>query len=261
MKDLRLTLIQTSLHWENSTANLALLDALMNKIKSGSTDLILLPEMFTSGFTMQAASNAQTMDGPAVRWMQKTAKAKKAVICGSLIITEKKNYYNRLIWMEPSGHYLHYDKRHLFSMAREEKTYTAGKSRLVTEWKGWKICPLICYDLRFPVWSRRTVRENYDLLIYVANWPARRQQAWKQLLVARAIENQCYVAGLNRVGKDGNGIPHTGHSAVLDPFGNKISKTAASRPSIETITLKAKDIQDWRRQLNTLQDSDSFKIL
>lgn len=260
MKDLRITLIQTTLHWENKERNAALFEALCQKIITGTTDIILLPEMFGTGFTMQAESNAVTMDSSLVNWMKTTARKKKAVVCGSLIIKEKKHFYNRLIWMEPSGNYTCYDKRHLFSLAREERTYRAGKSKIIIDYKGWKICPLICYDLRFPVWSRRTQKDNFDVLLYVANWPERRNFAWKQLLIARAIENQCYVAGVNRIGKDGNGINHTGDSAVLDPYGIQISKTKASQSSIETVLLSSEILQNWRVQLNTLEDADRFTI-
>ena len=235
-------------------------DALFKKIKKGSTDLILIPEMFSTGFTMQAADYAQNMNGPAVSWMKAVARSKNAVVCGSLIITEKNKFFNRLVWMKPDGSFETYDKRHLFRMAHEEQTYTGGKRKIITVLKGWKICPLVCYDLRFPVWSRRTGKEDYDLLLYVANWPERRNHPWKQLLMARAIENQSYVAGLNRIGKDGNGVNHTGDSAVIDPLGNKISITKASQNSIETVVLKRKVLDDWRMQLKAWMDADEFVL-
>jgi omega-amidase len=260
MKDLRITLVQTKLHWHKPELNLPMFDALLTQVKKSSTDIILLPEMFSTGFSMQAAALAEEMDGYAVTWMKKTAKQKNAILCGSLIIKEKNKFYNRLIWMNPDGTYLVYDKRHLFRMAHEEKTYAAGKKKIIVDCKGWKICPLVCYDLRFPVWSRRTEKENYDLLIYVANWPERRKHAWKQLLVARAIENQSYVAGLNRIGKDGNKINYTGDTAVIDPLGKKISFTKASMTSVETVTLSAKVLQGWREQMKTWMDADRFSL-
>jgi len=260
MKDLRITLIQTKLHWQDAVKNISMFDALVKKIKKGSTDVILLPEMFSTGFTMQAASNAEEMNGPSMQFMIITAAEKNAAVCGSLIIREKKKYFNRLIWMQPDGSYSHYDKRHLFSMAKEQLTYTQGTKKLIVSWRGWKICPLVCYDLRFPVWSRRTRKNDYDLLIYVANWPERRRLAWSQLLPARAIENQCFVAGLNRIGADGNNISHTGDSAVIDPMGNKISRTKGSQSSIETVSLQAKVLTDWRDHLKTWMDADDFVI-
>lgn len=260
MKDLRITLIQSKLHWQNPIKNRHMFDGLFDKIKTGSTDIILLPEMFTTGFSMLAETYAETMNGVTLNWLKNMAGKKKAVVCGSLMIKEKKKYYNRLIWMKPDGSYQTYDKRHLFSMANEEDTYSAGKDKIVVEWKGWKICPMICYDLRFPVWSRRTKDKNYDLLLFVANWPERRAFHWKQLLVARAIENQAFVAGLNRIGLDGNGIAYTGDSAIIDPLGHILSKIKPSQTKVETIVISAKLLKNWRKQLKAFSDADAFDL-
>src|SRR5205085_2232368 len=193
MEDLRITLVQTNLHWENKKENLRLFSALIKNIKE-KTDIITLPEMFSTGFTMNASNLYGGMNDEAVQWMRDIATEKNCVVTGSLIIGENGKYYNRLVWMTPDGIDT-YDKRHLFSLAKEDDTFTPGNKKIIKTVKGWKILPLVCYDLRFPVWSRRTDDENYDLIIYVANWPERRVHAWKQLLMARAIENQCYVAG------------------------------------------------------------------
>jgi omega-amidase len=258
MKDLRITLVQTALHWEDNAANRTHFAKEIKAIRKGSTDLIVLPEMFTSGFTMNPAKVSETMKGETVSLMLQTAKDKQAVICGSLVIAEKKNYYNRLIWAQPDGKVLHYDKRHLFRMADEHLTYTAGEKRKVFLLNGWRICPLICYDLRFPVWSRNN--DDYDVLIYVANWPKRRNFAWKQLLIARAIENQCYTVGLNRIGTDGKNIPYSGDSVVLDPLGKKISNCKAGAACITTVTLAAAELSELRAAFPVSKDADKFTI-
>jgi omega-amidase len=259
MQDLKITIIQSELFWEDSTKNL---DQFSKKISSinEATDLILLPEMFTTGFTMNAKTCAEEMDGKSVAWMKATAKEKKCVITGSLIISENGNYYNRLIWMKPDGTNERYDKHHLFPLAEEQKTYSAGNKKIITEINGWKICPLVCFDLRFPVWNRRTKQEDYDLLLFVANWPERRIHAWKQLLIARAIENQSYVAGVNRIGNDGNMIYHSGHSAVIDFKGEQLSKTKPGEESIETILLNKQTMMDFRKNFPFAEDADEFII-
>ncbi|MEO8147555.1 MAG: amidohydrolase [Bacteroidia bacterium] len=266
--DLRITLIQTKLSWEDVSKNISHFSSLIKKIKTGSTDLILLPEMWSTGFSMRPSQFAETMDGSAVQWMRETAKQKKAVLCGSLMMKEENKFYNRLIWMRPDGTHEIYDKKHLFQMGAEHNNYSAGTKKIIVELKGWKISPLICYDLRFPVWSRNRQEARgkeqdanyYDLLIYAANWPERRKQAWKQLLIARAIENVSYVAGLNRIGKDGNAINHTGDSGVFDFLGNKISKTKPLQESIETIKLSKKDLEKFRKDFPVLNDGDLFEI-
>ena len=250
--------MQSELVWENPEANILHFTSLLDKVRKNATHLILLPEMFASGFTMNAKAVAQPMNGNAVTWMKHTAVKKNAVVCGSLVISEKGKFYNRLIWAQPDGEVLHYDKRHLFAMAREHKTYTGGKKRLTVKLNGWNVCPLVCYDLRFPVWSRS--RGDIDLLVYVANWPSRRSYAWRQLLIARAIENQCFVAGLNRVGLDGNNFPHSGDSVVLDPLGMPVSKIAPEKESVTTISISFKQLAELRKHFPVHNDADNFKL-
>ena len=255
---MKITLIQPNLFWENKEKNLASLKEMILK-DSTPTDLIILPEMFSTGFTMNAKTYAEKMDGPSIKWMSELAKEKKCAVTGSLILEDSGNFYNRLIWMNSTGH-LSYDKRHLFSYAKEDETYTAGNKKLIVELNGWKICPLICYDLRFPVWSRRTNEENYDLLIFVANWPERRNLAWKTLLPARAVENQSYVVGVNRIGDDGNNIYHSGDSAAYNFKGELITKILPDKESIETIELNIEELHEFRKQFAFANDADRFKI-
>ena len=256
---MKVTLLQASLHWENIEANLSMFSEKINALKD-HTDIIVLPEMFSTGFTMNAAALAEPMDGSAIKWMQQKAAEKNCVITGSLIISDKGAFYNRLIWMQPDGSIIHYDKRHLFRLAHEEQTYTPGKNKTVISYKGWKILPLICFDLRFPVWSRRTKAADYDVLIYVANWPERRITAWNQLLVGRAIENQCYVVGLNRTGNDGNDIYHSGESAIINYKGENISGICAHEECTETVTLEKQELELFRTQLPFIEDADDFTI-
>ncbi len=253
MKDLRITTIQTQLHWESPADNRAMFDKKLSPL-TGQTDLVILPEMFTTGFSMQAAELAEKMDGTTVNWLSRHAQNLNAVITGSLIIEEKGQYYNRLIWMRPDGSYETYDKRHLFTMAREQDTYTAGTERLITTWQGWKICPLICYDLRFPVWARNTV--DYDVLIYTANWPVKRSYAWRTLLHARAIENQAYTIGVNHVGKDGNGFDYSGDTMIIEPAGADILYHKADVEAVHTESLSYAHLQDVREKLPFLADRD-----
>jgi len=215
---LKVAIIQTSLVWENPTENRRILNDKVNAIND-SIDLIVLPEMFTSGFTMNASDVAETMDGKTLTWLKEKANAKQAAIVGSMVITENGNYYNRLVFVEASGIITTYDKRHTFTLAGEHKVYTAGSEKAIINYKGWKICPLICYDLRFPVWARNV--EDYDLLLYVANWPKVRVNAWDALLKARAIENMAYCIGVNRVGLDGNNYEYSGHSSAYDVLGRE----------------------------------------
>lgn len=263
MQDLKVTIIQANLHWENIDANLKMFSEKISSIKEES-DLIVLPEMFSTGFTMNNKILAETMQGQTVAWMKQMAKEKKCVVTGSVIIEEKKKYYNRLIWMMPNGKFKIYDKRHLFRYAGEENYYTEGKKKLIVELKGWKISPLICYDLRFPVWSRNKITKSesdYDVLIFVANWPERRNHPWKTLLMARAMENQCYVVGVNRVGNDGNTIYHSGDSAAINFKGEIISKTQPHEESVETVTFSKKDLDDWRKHFPAWMDADKFKLV
>ncbi len=266
MNDLKITIIQTNLFWENVDENLAMFSKKISSI-SEQTDLIVLPEMFSTGFTMNNKVVAETMKGKSIQWMKNLAKEKKCVITGSLILEDKKKYYNRLVWMLPNGNFKTYDKRHLFRYAGEEKQYTAGSKKLIVKLKGWKINPLVCYDLRFPVWSRNqltgkkaTSKNAYDVQLFVANWPERRNHAWKTLLLARAMENQSYVVGVNRVGDDGNTIYHSGDSAVINFKGEIISKTKPHIESIETVTLSRKELDNWRSSFPAWMDADKFKV-
>jgi omega-amidase len=269
MSDLKITIIQSNLHWENKEANLGMFSDKIAAINT-ETDLIILPEMFTTGFSMRPERFAEKKNGVTHSWMQNQAKLKNCVITGSFMCEENANYYNRLIWMRPDGTFSQYDKKHLFSMGDENNHYTAGDNKIIEEIKGWRICPLICYDLRFPVWSRNRASyskfksafgtEAYDVLIYIANWPERRSHPWKTLLLARAIENQCYVAGINRIGMDGNEIDHSGDSVVINAKGEIISKTKAEEESTETIILKYSDLKSFRNSFPVLKDGDDFVI-
>jgi len=257
MKDLSITLIQSDLHWQAPMANHKMF---ANHIASigESTDLIVLPEMFTTGFTMNASTWAETMDGASVSWMRSQAKQSNAVITGSLIIVEEGNYYNRLIWMRPDGAYDTYDKRHLFAMAGEHEHYSGGRERLIVELHGWRVCPMICYDLRFPVWARND--SAYDLLIYMANWPDKRSYDWNTLLRARAIENQAYVAAVNRVGTDDNGHHYSGDSCVIDPGWKQTLYRKTEEEDVSTVTLSYDHLQEVRGKLPFLKDADTFRI-
>lgn len=255
---MKVTIIQTNLIWENKNENLAKLKETISGIAE-DTDVIILPEMFSTGFTMNAKPMAESMTGNSIQWLKKIAADKNCAITGSVIIEENGNYFNRLIWVTPDE-IKSYNKRHLFSYAKEDETYTAGNSKLIVEYKDWKICLLICYDLRFPVWSRRTKSEDYDLLVYVANWPERRIFAWKNLLPARAIENQSYVVGVNRIGNDGNDVYHSGDSAVYGFTGEVLSKTQAHVESVETIDLNPEELKEFRKHFAFFQDGDKFEI-
>ncbi len=261
MAPITITLIQTRLHWEDKAANLLMLEKKINSI-AVATEIVVLPEMFTTGFSMKPQLFAETMEGETVAWMKRMAAAKKIILTGSVIIKDAGNYYNRLIWMLPNGQFGYYDKRHLFAFAGEDAHYTAGNKRLITSVKGWKINVQVCYDLRFPVWARQQPQEagqEYDLLLYVANWPQRRNQAWKTLLQARAIENQCFTVGLNRVGEDGNGIYHSGDSLVIDPLG-AILYHKEDEEDIYTITLQKEPLEEVRSKFPFWKDGDAFMI-
>jgi len=260
MSSLALTIVQTDLSWENKAANLQRLKEKINAIEE-RTEIVVLPEMFTTGFSMQPELFAETMEGETVQWMKEIAAANKIIITGSVIIKENDEYFNRLIWMLPNGQFGYYNKRHLFAYGEEDKHYTAGDKRLIASVKGWKINLQICYDLRFPVWSRQQSTETeteFDLLIYVANWPERRSHAWKTLLCARAIENQCYVAGVNRVGKD-NKHTYSGDSLVIDPLG-QVLYHQADIEDIFTITLEKEEVNKVRMQFPFWKDADPFTI-
>jgi predicted amidohydrolase len=283
MSSLSVSLIQTNLAWEDKAANLSMFEEKINALNH--TEVVVLPEMFSTGFSMRPEMLAETMDGESVAWMKKMASSKKVIITGSLIIEEDGNYYNRLIWMLPNQQYGYYDKRHLFAFAGEHQHYSAGAKRLIASVKGWKINLQVCYDLRFPVWARQKNspvlslededdkefggpqyvgqapdEPEYDILVYVANWPQRRSHAWKTLLQARAIENQCYVIGVNRVGNDGNNIYHSGDSMIVDPLG-EVLYTRPDEEFVYTTTLERKNLEEVRAKLPFLKDGDSFLIV
>ncbi|MBF0289747.1 MAG: amidohydrolase [SAR324 cluster bacterium] len=257
MQNLNVTLIQTILHWQDPAANRQMFEDTLVKLDT-SSDLIVLPEMFSTGFTMDSSTQAEAMSGTTMAWMQQMAEKTQSSIMGSLSMEEAGNYYNRLICMYPNGKYVYYDKRHLFRMANEHQYYSPGKQLITLEINGWVICPLICYDLRFPVWSRN--KQGYDLLIYVANWPERRRLAWNALLKARAIENISYVVGVNRIGKDDNGIEYSGDSTALDFLGQEIIHQAY-KPLTSTICLDYEKLRQFRKQFPAHQDADDFEIM
>jgi predicted amidohydrolase len=289
MSSITFTLIQTALHWENKQANLEMLEKNIKGIKE-KIEVVVLPEMFTTGFSMKPEVFAETVDGETVQWMKRVAAEKKIILTGSVIIQDGQAYYNRLIWMLPNGEYGYYNKRHLFAYAEEDKHYTAGTERFIASVNGWKVALQVCYDLRFPVWARQTSPEapassgfqppspkekesgtnliwrgeheafEYDILIYVANWPEKRILAWKTLLQARAIENQCYVIGVNRVGNDGNEIYHSGDSMVIDPLG-EILYHKEKEEDIFTITLQKNELEEIRKRFQFWRDKDDFQIL
>lgn len=261
MPSLSFTIIQTRLHWEDKTANLSMLEEKIMGIRE-RTEIVILPEMFSTGFSMQPGKLAEKMDGTTVQWMKRVAATKKIVLTGSVIIEENGHYYNRLLWVLPDGHLGYYDKRHRFAFAGEDKEYTPGHKRLIAQVKGWKINLQVCYDLRFPVWARQQVNDapEYDVLLYVANWPERRNHAWKILLTARAIENQCFVVGVNRVGADGNGINHSGDSMVLDALGTALYHKQ-DEEDIYTIVLEKASLAEARDRFPFWKDADQFKII
>jgi len=263
MQDLNITFIQADLVWKNHQANLLSFEKQINQI-TVETDLIVLPEMFNTGFVVQPQEIENDAAEQSLKWMQEMAKNKNAVITASMIVQEADNYYNRLYWVNPNGDFQTYDKRHLFSIGGEHLRFTAGSKPLLVELKGWKIKPLICYDLRFPVWAKNTYHQDryeYDILIYMANWPAARSHAWKSLLVARAIENQAFVVGVNRIGKDGNGTPHSGFSGIIEPKGEWISEEVKDKTSLQSIILSANDIQAYRNKFTVGLDWDRFDIV
>ena len=251
---MKITIIQPNMIWENPGANLVKYSEMISDLDS--TDVIIFPEMFTTGFSMQPIILKEKMDGVAVNWMKKIAVEKNAAVIGSLIIEDGDKIFNRAVWVFPDGTVEKYDKHHLFTMGQEPLFYSAGNEKTIVEYKGWKFCPLICYDLRFPVWSRNT--ENYDVLLYVANWPAPRHHHWKSLLVARAVENQSYCLGVNRIGKDGNGLNHLGDSCLISPKG--IAEFMGENESIKTFEISYSELHDYRNSFPLLEDRDEFEI-
>jgi len=258
MDNLKITTFQAYLFWEKTDKNLQNLSLRLSALRE-KTDLIILPEMFNTGFTMNVADCGESMNGKSMQWMKKTAADYDCVVTGSLIITDKGKNYNRLIWMRPDGSFECYDKRHLFALGKEHHTFTAGTKKLIVELKGWKICPVICYDLRFPVWLRN-VDEAYDLMIIVANWPERRALHWRTLIPARAVENQSYVIGLNRVGHDGNEVYHSGDSMCISPNGDVVYYKR-DEEDLYTFSINGEELTKIRRALPFLKDEDKFEIL
>lgn len=260
---MHITLLQPNLYWHNPVANRAMLEERIFSLPE-PTELIVLPEMFTTGFTMEAGAVAEPMNLTTFRWLKQMAAQTGAVVTGSYVVQEGGNYFNRLIWMQPDGQFDTYDKRHLFRMAGEDTIYTAGTRRIVKEWKGWRICPLICYDLRFPVWSRNTNEQSqefaYDLLLYVANWPAVRRAPWNILLQARAVENLSYVVGVNRVGTDNNGHPYSGDSAVIDFKGDVLFRHSETE-IVHQQTLSLDELRAFRTKFPANMDADAFTLL
>jgi omega-amidase len=260
-KPLRVTILQAPLEWQDAPANLSYFNQKISSLDTQS-DVIVLPEMFTTGFTMKPQQFAELHEGPGFQWMKQKASEKSCVICGSISVNDNGKFFNRLYWVRPDGTYEHYDKRHLFRMAGEDKIYTAGTRRVVVELKGWKILLQICYDLRFPVFSRNRWNKEkdnaaeYDAIVYVANWPQVRSYPWKHLLIARAIENQAYVVGVNRIGNDGNKIAHSGDSVVLNPRGEQISTLISGEEKTETVVLDYTLLDEYRKAFPVGLDAD-----
>jgi omega-amidase len=263
MSKLQFSIIQTSLHWEDKKNNLQQFE---EKIRSlpPHAQIVVLPEMFSTGFSMRPESLAEKMDGVSVTWMKRIAAEKKIILTGSLIIEEGEKYFNRMIWMQPDGNFGYYDKRHLFAFGEEDEHYSAGNKRLIASVNGWKVNLMVCYDLRFPVWARQQFDEEmnfeYDVLVYVANWPEKRNTAWMSLLQARAIENQCYVIGVNRVGTDGKNIVYSGDSMVIGPLGEIIYHKAFDE-DVFTTALDKEHLTDVRKKFQFWRDADRFKII
>jgi predicted amidohydrolase len=266
MANLTITTIQTNLYWEDKKANLKALEEKITGIKE-KTEIVILPEMFSTGFSMRPRQLAETMEGETIQWMKRVSAAKKIILTGSVIIEDGGNYFNRLVWMLPNGQYGIYDKRHRFAYGGENDEFSAGSKRLIASVKGWKINLLVCYDLRFPVWARQSLplgetqkALEYDMIIYVANWPDRRVHAWKTLLQARAIENQCYVAGVNRIGDDGSNIHYSGESLIVDPLGEVLYQKKDVE-DVFTITLDKDHLDTVREKFPFWRDADQFQIM
>ncbi len=256
--DLRISLIQTDLAWQAADVNRQLLEKQLLPL-AGQTDLVILPEMFTSAFAMGAGAIAEEHPGPTLQWTQDLARRLNAAITGSIAATVDGKRYNRLLFVKPHEAVAHYDKRHLFRMLGEDKRYAAGDTKLITEWRGWRIFPIVCYDLRFPVWCRSTEAEPYELMLCVANWPAARNQHWRTLLQARAIENLAYVAGVNRIGVDGNNLDYLGHSAIVSPQGIEILQAGAVA-GVYNATISMQELQRWREEFPAWMDADNFVL-
>jgi omega-amidase len=263
---MRISIVQSELHWEDPAANRNMFTAKLSVLRH-ATDLVVLPEMFSTGFTNHVEPLAEPMEGPTMKWLYDTAQNLDAAVTGSFICEVEGNYYNRLIFMRPDGQFEFYDKKHLFSLSGENEYFMSGRKRITVTWRGWQICPMICYDLRFPAWSRNTAgnfvsghKPYYDLLLFVANWPNKRAHHWKTLLAARAIENQAFVVGVNIVGTDGNGFEYSGDSTVIDYAGHSRVQISDGHADIVTIELSLQDLQGYRKQLPFLADADVFEF-
>jgi omega-amidase len=263
MQDLNISLIQCPLSWEDSHANLAWFSRKLEELQ-GRADIVLLPEMFSTGFSMSPERLAEEPGGPVWQWMRTQAMTLQMVVAGSMMVMVEGAYFNRFVWMEPDGSSAFYDKRHLFRMGDEPKHFSAGRDKTIITYRGWKILPLVCYDLRFPVWSRNRLTGpgdfEYDLILYTANWPSRRTRHWEALLKARAIENQAFVAGVNRTGYDGNGNNHDGHSLILDPLGDVLAEGGSASESILSATLVYRMLHEYRERFPVSLDWDRFSI-
>ncbi len=264
MQDLKVSIIQTKLHWENPEANRKMFEKKISLINE-PVDLVILPEVFTTGFTMDPADYAEPYKEDTFRWMKQLAAEKNFVLVGSMPTLDNGRFYNRLVWMQPNGNHYKYDKKHLFKFAGETKKYTPGKERVVVEYKGWKFLLLICYDLRFPVWCKNIYSPetgfDYDCIINIANWPAPRSHPWNVLLMARAIENQAYVIGVNRTGKDGNNVEYSGNSAIINPLGINLSDIKANEEKTETINMPREKLDNFREKFKVADDWDKFKLI
>jgi len=260
-ENLRICLVQSELHWENIDANLHHFSSLIMSMTEPA-DVLVLPEMFSTGFSMNTAL-AEEMNGKSMRWLREMAAQKNTVVCGSLMIQEDAQFFNRFVWMNPDGTFEFYNKRHCFRMASEHEHYQSGKEKTIIQFKGFKICLMVCYDLRFPVWSRNRHRNSqfeYDVLLYTANWPERRSHAWKTLLPARAIENLSYVVAVNRVGKDGKEVAYSGDSAAYNMLGEKVTDMTAHAECFEIVSINKADIDSYRTQFPAFLDADEFEI-
>lgn len=263
MSNIKVTLVQSPLHWEDAPANRSMFEAKIRAIEE-PTEVVILPEMFSTGFSMNASQLAEPHQGETFQWMQALARERGVVICGSIITADQGKYFNRLYWVQPDGQFFHYDKKHLFSFAGENQHYTAGTEKVIVEYKGWKFLLLICYDLRFPVWIKNNYSAekgfDYDCIINVANWPAARSHPWRVLLMARAIENQAYMIGVNRLGEDANGIQYSGDSALISPMGDNFSDLMPGEEKTETIAMPKCQLNDFRNKFRVAEDWDQFTL-
>jgi predicted amidohydrolase len=263
MQNLKISVIQSDLVWENPAENLKNFNKKISEIKETS-DIILLPEMFNTGFTMNVNDFSEDETGSTIKWMKSTAFGKKCAVGGSIIFNKNNKHYNRFYWVDKDGELRHYDKKHLFRFAKENECFQQGNNTVIIDHEGWKIKPMVCYDLRFPVWARNKYKNGkfeYDVLIYVANWPEKRKHHWKTLLMARAIENMCYVIGINRIGVDGKGNSYSGNSVVISPKGDRIAELKNSEEETVTVELSYKDLVQYREKFNVASDWDDFRLL